>query len=148
MSQYPINPANAEATFVKSTRMQKSLKIIETLSCWYSLDSSWWVLSDEYPSARVSVIFRFFGSFCIGQISHQQHKLYHWFSNNFDYFIVLIISTYLSIRQKGVHLKGFKVKSLLLDYTFYTNNNTLKKKPSYPFYYFIWYSRQHTLLRP
>ena len=32
--------------------------------------------SDEYPRARVSVIFLkvFFASFCNGQISHQQHK--------------------------------------------------------------------------
>ena len=55
-----INPSNAEPTFVKSTRTQKSLKIIETLSCWYSLDSSRGVLSDEYPFSRVSVIFQVF----------------------------------------------------------------------------------------
>ena len=35
------------------------LKTIQTLSCWYSLDSSSGVPSDEYPSARVSVIFQF-----------------------------------------------------------------------------------------
>ena len=34
------------------------LKIIETLSCWYSLGSSRWVLSDENPCVRVSVIFQ------------------------------------------------------------------------------------------
>ena len=55
-----INPSNAEATFVQSTRKQRFLKIILTLSCWYSLDSSLRVLSDEYPFARVSVIFQFF----------------------------------------------------------------------------------------
>ena len=50
------------------------LKTIQTLSCWYSLDSSRWVLSDECPCARVSVIFQcFFASFCVGQISYQQH---------------------------------------------------------------------------
>ena len=32
-------------------------KKIKTLSCWYSLDSSHWVLSDEYPLPRVAVIF-------------------------------------------------------------------------------------------
>ena len=32
------------------------------------------VLSDEYPSARVSVVFKVFASFYIGQISHQQPK--------------------------------------------------------------------------
>ena len=35
-----------------------------------------WVLSDEYPRSTVSVIFHFFASFGIGQISHQQHKGY------------------------------------------------------------------------
>ena len=39
------------------------------LLCWYPLDSSHWVLSDEYPCARVSVFFRVFASFCFGQIS-------------------------------------------------------------------------------
>ena len=43
---------------------------------WYSLDSSHWALSDEYPYARVPVIFRLFASFCYGQISHYQHKGY------------------------------------------------------------------------
>ena len=52
------NPSSAEATFVLSTRMQRFLKTILTLSCWYSLESSHWVLSDEYPYARVSVIFQ------------------------------------------------------------------------------------------
>ena len=32
------------------------------------------VLSDEYLCARVSVIYWFLASFCIGQISHQLHK--------------------------------------------------------------------------
>ena len=50
------------------------LKNISTLSCWYSLDSSHRVLSDEYPYARVSVIFQVFASFCIAQIRHHQHK--------------------------------------------------------------------------
>ena len=51
-----IYPSNAEATFVPTTRLQRFLKNICTLSCWYSLDSSHRVLSDEYPYARVSVI--------------------------------------------------------------------------------------------
>ena len=33
------------------------LKIIQTLSCWYSLDRSHIVLSHAYPYNRVSVIF-------------------------------------------------------------------------------------------
>ena len=52
-----INPSNAEATYVQSTRMQCFLNTILTLSCWYSLDSSRWVLSDEYPFARFFVLF-------------------------------------------------------------------------------------------
>ena len=31
-------------------------------------------LHDEYQYVRVSVIFSVFASFCIGRISHQQHK--------------------------------------------------------------------------
>ena len=50
------------------------MKIIETLSCRYSLDNSCLVLSDEYPCGRISVVFQDFVSFCIGQISDQQHK--------------------------------------------------------------------------
>ena len=57
-----INPSNAEATYAQSSMTQKSLKTILTLSCWYSLNSSRWVLSDEYPFARVSIIFQ---NFCI-----------------------------------------------------------------------------------
>ena len=52
-----LNPSNAEATFVQSTRTQRFLKISQTLSCWYSLESSRRVLSDEYPFSRVWVIF-------------------------------------------------------------------------------------------
>ena len=70
-----LNTSYAEATFVQNTRPQRFLKTIETLSCWYSLDSSRQVLSDEYPFTRVSIIFfMFFASFCNGQISDQQHK--------------------------------------------------------------------------
>ena len=59
-----LNPSNAKATFTQST--------IETLSCRCSLDSSRGALSDEYPCARVAVIFHvFFTSFCIDQIIHQ-----------------------------------------------------------------------------
>ena len=55
-----VNPSNAEATFIQSTRTQIFSKTIETLSCWYSLESSRRVLSFEYPFARVSVIFLVF----------------------------------------------------------------------------------------
>ena len=49
-----LNPFNAEATFVQRTMTQRFLITIQTLSCWYSLESSCRVLSDEYPFARVS----------------------------------------------------------------------------------------------
>ena len=53
----PFNPSNPE-----SNKRQRFLKTIETLSCSFSLDSSRALLSDEYPCARVSVIFQ---GFCI-----------------------------------------------------------------------------------
>ena len=62
MDQCFVNPSNAEATFVQSTKTQIFLKTIETLSCLYSFNSSRRVLSDEYPFGRVSVIFQ---GFCI-----------------------------------------------------------------------------------
>ena len=40
--------------------MQRVLITIQPLSCWYSLESSHGVLSDEYPYARVSVISQLF----------------------------------------------------------------------------------------
>ena len=55
-----FNPPNAEATFFQSIRMQSFWKILIILSCWYSLDSSPRVLSDEYPCARISIIFQCF----------------------------------------------------------------------------------------
>ena len=53
-----FNSSNDEATctFVQSTSVQRFLETILTLSCWYSLDSSHWVPSDEYPCAIVSII--------------------------------------------------------------------------------------------
>ena len=47
-----INPSSAVATFAQNTRMQRFFKTIKTLSCWYSLESSCWALSDEYPFAK------------------------------------------------------------------------------------------------
>ena len=38
-------------------RIQRILTTIWTLSCWYSLDSSRCILSDEYPCARLSTHF-------------------------------------------------------------------------------------------
>ena len=59
-SSIRVNPSNDEATFVQSTRTQCVLKTISTQSCWSPLDSSRVVLSDEYPYARISVIFQVF----------------------------------------------------------------------------------------
>ena len=58
-----FNPFNAEATFDQSSRIQRVLKtLIITLSCWYSLDCSLSlpvrINSDEYPYARVLIIFQ------------------------------------------------------------------------------------------
>ena len=53
-------PSHAEATFVQSTGTQRLKKIILTMSCCYSLDSSRGVLSVEYPRARVSAFFHVF----------------------------------------------------------------------------------------
>ena len=44
-----LNPSNAEATFVQSTMTPIFLQTNQTLSCWYSFESSHWVLSHEYP---------------------------------------------------------------------------------------------------
>ena len=68
-----LNPSNAGATLVRSTRTQRFLKTTLTLPCWYSLDSVHWVLSGDYSCAWVSVIFRC-SAFCIGQINLQPHK--------------------------------------------------------------------------
>ena len=37
---YQLSPSNVKATFIQSTRMQRILKTVQTLSCWYSLESS------------------------------------------------------------------------------------------------------------
>ena len=55
--KWTLNPSNAKTTTIQSTRMQRFLKNIETLSWWYSLDGSRLVLSDEYPCARFLVIY-------------------------------------------------------------------------------------------
>ena len=65
-----MNPSNAEATFVQSTRMQQFLKNIETLSCWYALVSCRRELLNKYPFDRVSVNFQVFCIiFILGKLS-------------------------------------------------------------------------------
>ena len=58
--------------FVWETRRKKGLKTIQTLSYWYSFESSFSELSDEYPCARVHIIF---ASDCFDQISHQLQRV-------------------------------------------------------------------------
>ena len=72
--QFIYNPSNAKASFVQSTRIHIFLKTILTLSCWYPLNSSHWVLSNEYPWVRVSDIFHLFCIILYCQNSPQQHK--------------------------------------------------------------------------
>ena len=62
----------------KSIRMKRFLKTIQTLSCWYSLESSPWAFSDECPCARVPLIFRFFASFQAW--NHYRHLSYSLFN--------------------------------------------------------------------
>ena len=70
-----INPSNAEDTLVQSTRtlsfFENHLNPVLLIFIGELLLKQ--VLSDKYPYARLSIIFRVFASFCIGQISHQQH---------------------------------------------------------------------------
>ena len=49
----------------KAQELKISLQIIITLSSWYSLESPHRVLSDEYPFARVSVIFQLFSHYFV-----------------------------------------------------------------------------------
>ena len=51
---------DVKANLIQSTMTQIFLKTIETLPCWYSFVSSFWVLTDEYPCARFLVIFQLF----------------------------------------------------------------------------------------
>ena len=50
---------------------KKYSKTILTLSCWYSFESSSWVLSDEYQYVRVIVHFQLFAKFHFEQIRNQ-----------------------------------------------------------------------------
>ena len=65
ITQTHFNPFAAEVIFVQCTKKQIIMKIIGTKSCGYSYESSHWVLSDEYPFARVSFIFLLFLSYFI-----------------------------------------------------------------------------------
>ena len=85
-----LHNSNAEATFTQSTTMQRFLKIILTLSCWYSLDGSCWVLSYEYPYVKV---------LCMANVTYGQYYciyiyilywLYSWYKRwTFTHFVLL-----------------------------------------------------------
>ena len=57
--------------------MQNVLKIIKTLSCWYSLESSRWVLSDEYPFTRVSITFQVLHYFVLAKLATSSIRVNH-----------------------------------------------------------------------
>ena len=69
-----VNGSNAKATFVQSTRTQiffeNHLKPCHVGIHWIAL-AKYSQMSTHIPGFRS--FFRFFASFCIGQISHQQH---------------------------------------------------------------------------
>ena len=70
-----FNPSNAEATFIQSTRTQ-TFKKKTSKPCLVGIH--WIALAeDSQVSTHVSgfqSLFNFFASFCIGQISHHQHR--------------------------------------------------------------------------
>ena len=69
------NPSNAKATFVQSTRMQRFLNHLNPVMLVF-IGLLLLSISDEYPYARVSIIFQLFCIIFYGKISHQQHKGY------------------------------------------------------------------------
>ena len=66
-----VNPSNAEATFVQSTRMQILLKSCHVGIHWITLTEHS-QMSTHLPGFQS--FFSFFASFCIGKISHHQHN--------------------------------------------------------------------------
>ena len=69
-----LNPSNAKATFVQSTWLQSFRKTSK--SCHVGI---YWKALTEYSQMSTHMswfqsFFVCFASFCIGKISHQQHK--------------------------------------------------------------------------
>ena len=64
-----INPSNSKAILVQRTRMQRSLKTILIRSCWYLLESSRRVLSDEYPWPGFRWFLRFLHHFVLAKLA-------------------------------------------------------------------------------
>ena len=71
----PLNPFNAEATFVQSTRTQRILKTSLTLSCWYSLHSSRRVLSVSMCQG-FNHFLGFLHNFVLAKLAISEHKGY------------------------------------------------------------------------
>ena len=90
-----LNPFTAESTFIEGTRTQKILKIISILSCWYSLESPHWVLSDEYPFARVSVIFQLFSHYFVMAKLATSIERVKWYYNShlISYGVLILLPT-------------------------------------------------------
>ena len=113
-----VNPSNAEATFVQSSRTQIFLKNIESLSCWYSLDSSHWVLSDEYPFARVSVIIQvFLHNFVLAKLAISSIRVKHCFSLGTQ--VSSTTNNWLVITLPRYGRKNMKLKQLYCHYYLY-----------------------------
>ena len=70
-----VNPSNAEATFVQSTRTQILLKTIKSLSCRYSLDGSRRVLSDEYHMPGFSDFSGFLHHFVLVKLANSSIRV-------------------------------------------------------------------------
>ena len=66
-----INPFHAEATFIYGRKIQKVLKTILTLSCWYSLEK---LSLSPIRCQCFSGFSAFLHHFCDEQIRHQQPK--------------------------------------------------------------------------
>ena len=71
-SSYDNIPSNVEAAFIRSTKTQRFLKTNVVIHC---------ITLAEYSKMNTHVpgfqsFFKFYASFCIVQISHQQHKGY------------------------------------------------------------------------
>ena len=71
---HQVNPSKAEASFIQNTRKHRILK--SPKPCHIDIH---WIALAEYSQISTNepefqLFFRLFASFCIGQISHQQHK--------------------------------------------------------------------------
>ena len=101
-----LNPFHAKATFVYGRKMRKLLKTIQTLSCWYSLESSRRVLSDEYPFVRVSVLFSvFWHNFVLTKSATSSIRIKgsHSTANSYSHLYLTINSTFTIFLEIFAH---------------------------------------------